>query len=279
MARDAEAASRTLNLWQKLVSWAYIAGGSKSSILISWSLELARFLICYLNSDLISASSFSTTDPTNPPSLSSRANALFQPLRILAVLETVLSPLSTLAFNIRIIQRETTYIKDILYFGLSAISTVVAAVVLVLQCLILKLPREDTWNILPLFAFILFLVPGGLQVVAVLARRLIVPKQFRPFVMEKYKRTSAIEEPEARALGIELVAGIDSGPLARLNHDYEKQGFVSRHIDLEVGQSNIATICGCLHGLHSLMIERTLLDLEQTKGGGKKKLEGVLSKK
>lgn len=57
--------------------------------------------------------------------------------------------------------------------------------------------------------------------------------------MEKYKRATRIGEPEASALEMHVVARVDTGPLARLFDDYEKQGLISTHIDLEVCQSNI----------------------------------------
>lgn len=53
------------------------------------------------------------------------------------------------------------------------------------------------------------------------AKRL--PKQFQPFVMETHKRTTVVGESETSTLGIEVVALKDSGPLARLFDDYEKQ--------------------------------------------------------
>lgn len=65
--------------------------------------------------------------------LSSPADALLQPLYILAIFEAVLAPVCTVAFAITIFRREITYTKDMLYLVLIAISTVVAAVVLALQ--------------------------------------------------------------------------------------------------------------------------------------------------
>ena len=173
-------------------------------------------------------------------------NSLLQVLYILAAFEAVLSPVSTVAFSIIIFRRETTCTHDILIFGLIAIGTVVAAVVLALQTLALNFSldvqailkaRPDlsigdvlgAWDRfiggkLPLVAFILFLAAGGFQIVAVSVRQLIpsskrLPKQFQPFV-DKHKRISAVGEPEASTLGTELVAGVDSGPLARLFNDY-----------------------------------------------------------
>ena len=304
MASDAEAAPYTLKLWQNFLSWACIAGRPKYSVPFSLGLGGVGLLICSINAAKLSARS-SWLDWTNLPNLpsdcylSSHVYTLLQLLYILAALEAVLSPVCTVAFSISIFRRETTCTHDILVFGVIAISTVVAAVVLALQTLALNSSvdvqailriRPDlssgdvlgAWGSfiggkLPLVAFILFLVAGGFQIVAVSARHLIpsssrLPKQFQPFVMKKQKRTSAIGEPEASTGGTELVAGVDSGPLATLFDDYDKQGLISTHKDLEVCQLNIAIIGRCLHGLHSLSLERTLPDLDHREW---KKAKGV----
>ena len=285
MARNAEAAPYIFNLWQKLVSSAYNASDPAASISLSFVLEVGRLVICSLNAARFSAQSswlYPTSLPNECYSIS-RMNTLLQLLYILAILEAILSPVTTVAFSITIF-RETTCTHDISVFGLIATSTVVAAVVLALQNLALKSSldvqailkiRPDllsgdvlgAWSRfiggkLPLVAFILFLVAGGFQIVAVLARHIIpspkrLPKQFQPFVIEKNKRISAVGEPEASALGTELVAGVHSGPLARLFDDHEKRGLISAHIDLEVCQSNIAINSKRLHALHSLSTEKT----------------------
>ena len=265
MARNAEAARYLFDLWQELVLWVYKASNPRISITLSFFLEVGRLIVCSVNAGRFSAQSswlYSTNLP-NDCYLTSRMNTLLQLLYILATLEAVLSPVSTVAFSITILRRETTCTHDILVFGVIAISTVVAAVVLALQTLalhssldvqaILRI-RPDlssghvlgAWGSfiggkLALVAFILFLVVGGFQIVAISARFIIpsskrIPKQFQPFVMEKQKKTSAIGEPGTTTGGTELVAGVDSGPLARLFDDYEKQGLISTHIDLEVCQ-------------------------------------------
>ena len=151
----------------------------------------------------------------------------------------------------------------ILAIAVITISIAVAAIVLALQTLIqpsldiqtiLKIRPDlssedvlsnweyfmDPW--VTLAVFIISLVAGGFQIVVVSVRHLIpspnrLPKQFQPFVLEKHKRKPVIGEPEASALGIELVAGVEPGPLARLFDDYEKRALISTHVDLEVCQS------------------------------------------
>ena len=265
MARDAEEAPYAPSFRQKLVSWAYIASRPGISITFSCCLELARVIVCSCMVGNFS-DGFLWLHQTHPPNssyLSSHLFALLQPLYTLAVLEAVLSIVSTVAFGIVIFRRETTFAQDILFFGLIAISTMVAAVVLALQTLVLNssldvqtiskispdLSSEDAlaaWDSivggkLPLVAFILFVVADGYQIVAVSARHLVpsskrLPKQFQPFVIEKHGRTAIFREAEASTRGIEIVDGVDFGPLARLFDDYEKQGLISTHIDLEVRQ-------------------------------------------
>ena len=214
MARNAEAAPYIFNLWQKLVSSAYNASDPAASISLSFVLEVGRLVICSLNAARFSAQSswlYPTSLPNECYSIS-RMNTLLQLLYILAALEAVLSPVTTVAFSITVFRRETTCTHDILVFSLITISTVVAAVVLALQALalnssldvqaVLKI-RPDllsgdvlgAWSPfiggkLPLVAFILFLVAGGFQIVAVSARHITpspkrLPKQFQPFVIEK----------------------------------------------------------------------------------------------
>ena len=258
MARDAEEAPYAPSLRQKLVSWAYIASRPGISITFSCCLEVARVVICSCMAGNISAWSL-WLHPT------SHLIALLRPLYILAVLEAILSPVSTVAFGIVIFRRETTVAQDILFFGLIAISTMVAAVVLALQTLVLSSSLDvqairrvrpyissgdalAAWDSfvggkLPLVAFILFAVADGYQIVAVSARHLVpsskrLPKQIPPFVIEKQGRTAIVREAEANTQGIQIVAGVDFGPLARLFDDYEKQGLISTHIDLEVRRSS-----------------------------------------
>lgn len=245
-------------------------------------LDLLRLAFCGVNARTFSARS-TWLNPTPLPDdcyLLPRVNSLLQPLYVLAVLVAVLSPLCTVCFLTMVSQREAKYTGAVLFIAMITISIVVAAVVLALQTLIqpsldmqtiLKirpdLSSEDVlfyWETfmradITLAVFILFLVSGGIQIMAVSARHLIpspkrLPKQIQPFVMEKHKRKSAIGEPEASTLGTELVTGVEPGPLARLFDDYEKLGLISTHIDLEVRQSNIASLRGCLHGLYSLLI-------------------------
>ena len=291
MARNAEAAPYIFNLWQKLVSSAYNASDPAASISLSFVLEVGRLVICSLNAARFSAQSswlYPTSLPNECYSIS-RMNTLLQLLYILAILEAILSPVTTVAFVITIFRRETTCTHDISVFGLIAISIMVAAVVLALHALALNSSldvqailktRPDllsgdflvAWSRfiggkLPLVVFILFLVAGGFQIVTVSARHLIpspkrLPKQFQPFVMKKHKGMSAVGEPEASTLGTELGAGVHSGPLARLFDDHKKRGLISAHIDLEVCQSNIAITCKRLHALHSLLTEKTYPELE-----------------
>ena len=267
MARDAEEAPYAPSLRQKLVSWAYIASRPGISITFSCFLEVARVTVCSCMAGNLSAWSlwFHPTHLPNNHYLSSYLIALLQPLYILAVLEAVLSPVSTVAFGIVIFRRETTFAQDILFFGLLAISTMVAAVVLALQTLVLNSSLDvqailrvrpdlssgdavSAWDSFvggkfPLVAFILFVIADGYQIVAVSARHLVpsskrLPKQFQPFVIEKHGRTAIVREAEASTQGIELEAGVDFGPLARLFDDYEKQGLISTRVALEVGQSS-----------------------------------------
>lgn len=259
MATDATAAPRTFALWQKLVLSAYFVSRPGISITVSFFLEVARVIICS-----VMAENFSTLSSwlhavhlPNDPYLPSRAIALSQPLYILAVLEAALSPVSTVAFAITIFRRGTTYVEDILCFGLIGISTVVAAVVLALYILVINSslnvqalvgirPDRSSDNVspaldakLPLAAFILFLVANGFQIVAITARHLILsskrlPKQFRPFVMEKHGRTAVVGDPEAIDISMDVVPRTDLGPLERLYDDLEKQGLISHGVDLEV---------------------------------------------
>lgn len=291
MARNAEAESYTLNLWQRLVLWAYIVSLSSRCIICSIILDLARLCLCSRNAVALSARSAwldSTTIPDNCY-LPSHVNTLFQPLYILATTEAIWCPVCTVAFSIAIFRRDTTHNEGILVLGLIAISTVVAAVVLALQIVvqessldmqaILRIRPDlssgevlSSWNSfvcgsLSKIAFILFLLRSGFQIVAVSGRHSKssskrLPKQFRPFIMEKQKRTSAIGELEASTMETELVIRVDSGSLARLYDDYEKQGLISTHIDLEVCHSNIAIVCRYLHALHSLLTQKTLRTLK-----------------
>ena len=282
MASITEAAPNTFALWKKLLSWVYRASDPIASFLASLALDLARLIVCGMNAIYFSARSswLNATPLPDDCYLLPRVNSLLQLLHILEVLMTVLSPLCTVAFASAIFRRENTYTMGILAIAVIAISIAVAAIALALQILIQ--PSLDMQTILKIrpdlssedvlsewenfmnpgpipIAFTLFLVTGGFQIMAVSVRHLIpspqrLPKQILPFVMEKHKRKSAIGEPEASTLGTELVTGVEPGPLARLFDDYEKRGLISTHIDLEVRQSNIASVRGCLHGLYSLLI-------------------------
>ena len=140
MARNTGAAPYIFEVWQKLVSLAYSASTSFASIGLSFYLEVARLVICSLNAARFSVQSFwlyPTSLPNECYSIS-RMNTLLQLLYILAILEAILSPVTTVAFSITIFRRETTCTHDLSVFGLIATSTVVAAVVLALQNLALK---------------------------------------------------------------------------------------------------------------------------------------------
>ena len=281
MARITEAAPNTFALWKKLLSWVYRASDPRAFFRLAFTVDPARLIVCGINASYSSARS-SWLKATRLPDdcyLLPRVNSLLQLLYILEVLMAVLSPLCTVAFACAIFRRENTYTMGVVAIAVIAISIAVAAIVLALRTLIRPsldmqtiikirpdLSSEDVlsdWENfmnpgLIVFVFILFLVTGGFQIMAVSVRHLIpspqrLPKQIQPFVMEKHKRKSAIGEPEASTLGTELVTGVEPGPLARLFDDYEKRGLISTHIDLEVRQSNIASVRGCLHGLYSLV--------------------------
>ena len=171
-------------------------------------------------------------------------------------------PVSTIVFAITINRREITYARDIFSLGLITISIVVTVVIrlniLVLSTLlgvntppdVQAILRNTTGDVLTpreysfamdnsLIVLIFALVITGFQTMAISARHLIpaskkLPKQFQPFVLKKQKIATVIEEPEASTQEMEVVGGVDSGPLARLFDDYEKQGLISTHIDLEV---------------------------------------------
>ena len=290
MARNTEAAPNTFAVWKKLLSWVYRASDPHTSFLLSFFLDLARLIPCIIIAIGYEERS-SWLNPTPLPNdcyLSPRVNSLFQPLYVLAVLMVILYLLCTIAFSIMMFRRETTYTEAIWLIAVIMISIMVAAITLALQTLIQ--PSLDMQTILTvrpdlsskdvlsawddfmcgrllLGIFILSLVTGGFQIMAVSARHLIpspnrLPKQFQPFVMEKHKRKSSIEEPEASTLGTELVAGVEPGPLARLFDDYEKRALISTHVDLEVCQSNKAITFRFLHGFYRLS---TLPDLEWPK--------------
>ncbi|KAK0512761.1 hypothetical protein JMJ35_004778 [Cladonia borealis] len=286
MARNAETVPYRLNLWQKLVLLPYIANIPQ---IFAIMLEYVG-LVCWSCAATLSTRSswLSSTPLPNYCYLISHMNTLLQLQYILAAFRTVLVPVNSVAFAITILRRETTCTDAFLYFGLIAVSTVVAAVVLALQIVVQNssldmqailrirpdLSSEEVLNswefftdiTMPLTGFILFLLASGLEIVAVSARHLIpyparLPRQFRPFVAEEHKRARAFKGPEASTLGTELVARLDPGPLARLFDDYEKRALISTHTDLEVCQSNIAIVCRYLHDLHSLSTEKTLRKL------------------
>ena len=266
MARNTEAAPNTFALWKKLLSWVYRASGPPASV-VSWSclLDVVKLMLCIMNAVGFKArSSWLTSTPLpNDCYVSPFVNRLFQPLYVLAVLMATLSPMCSVAFMGTLLRRESTYTMAILVIAMNTIITVAAAVVLALQTLSLKssldmqviltirpdLSSQDVlsaWDDVmvggyPLGIFIISLVTGGFQIVAVSVRHLIpspkrLPKQLQPFVMKKHKRKSAIGEPEVSTLGTELVAGVDSGPLAKLFDDYERRGLIPTHTDLEVCQ-------------------------------------------
>ena len=288
MARNTEAVPNTFAFRKKLLSWVDEAYNRDAIIFLLPFPEILRLVLCVLNADGVSARSswLNSTPLPNDSYLSPRINSLCQPLYVLAVLMAILSPVCSIAFFTLIFRREATYTGTILVIAVTTISIVVAAIVLALQILIqpsldmqtiLKirpdLTSEDVltaWRnsttrlAYTLFAFILFLVTGGFQIMAVSARHLIssrtrLPKQFQPFVIEKHKRKSAIGEPEASTLGTELVASVEPGPLARMFDGYKERGLISTHIDLEVCRSNKAITSRSLHSLYRLL---TLPDLE-----------------
>lgn len=303
MTRDAESTSYTLNLWHELVSWVcFVSSIPWISITFSCILAAVTLGVCSANASYLSTYSSWLDDSTILPNdcyLISHMNTLLRLLYTFAVLETILCPVCLVAFILAFIRRETTCTHAIWCFTVMAISTVVAAVVLVLKTVVLNSSlnmqailsiRPDlssgdvlaSWDSfrggsLSLVAFIFFLVTSGLHIVAVSARHLIpspirLPKQFRPFVMEKHKRTAASGDPEATTLMIEMVEDVD-GPLARFYDHHDKQGLISTHIDLEVCQSSIAIICRCLHSLHRLLINWAILSSlvldGRTEGGGR----------
>ena len=267
MASSAEAAPYIFSVWQKLVSWPYIADLRSAGIPFSVGFNLAITIISGFGAKNLSVRS-SWLDSTPLPNdcyRSPHVNTLLQLPYILMILEAVLSPVCAVTSSIMMSRRETTYTKTILVIGVITISTVVAGAIPVLQSLTRKsaldmqailsirpdLSSADVltaWDdfigrtFMPRLTFILYLLAGGYQIVALSARHLItsperLPKQFRPFVMEKHKRKSAIGEPEASTLGTKLLNPVDSGPLAKLFDDYEKRGLISTHTDLEVCQA------------------------------------------
>ena len=191
-----------------------------------------------------------STELPNDCYLSSRVNTLLQPLYILATLEAIVVPISTFTFSIAISRRETKHNEEILVFSLIAINIAVAAAVLALKTLVQN-PSLDMQAILrirpdlsngdvlaawgnfigrgmSLAVFIFSVIIGGFQIAVISAQHLIpspkrLPKQFQPFIMEKHRETTAIGELEATTPVTEVVAGVNSGPLARLYDEYEKQ--------------------------------------------------------
>ena len=292
MAKNAKVVLYTFDLWQKLVSWAYNVSHPDISFLFSFLLDALSLLFCSFNVSTLSARS-SWLHATPLPSdcyLSPRIPTLFQQTYILAILEAVLCSVSIAAFTFTMFRRETTYTENILVIGVIAISIALAAVGLALQTLVSKslldveailrirpdLSSEDVLNAwakftdgkLPLVVFIFLLFAGVLQIWAVSARHLIpssrrLPKQHRPFIVEKTKRMPAIRESEASTLGTEMLPRVEPGPLARLFDDYERRGLISTQVDLEVCQSNKAITSSFLHGLYRLS---SLPDLKCSKG-------------
>ena len=236
-----------------------------SSLILSSSPDVIKLTLCILTAIQFKARSswLESTPLPNDCYLSPFVNRLFQPLYVLVVLIATLSPICSIAFTGTLLRRESTYTMAILVIAMNTIIIVAAAVVLALQTLSLNssldmqailtirpyLSSEDVlsaWNDFMgggtlLAIFIISLVEGGIQVIAISIRHLIpspnrLPKQLHPFVMKKHKRKSAIGEPEASTLGTELVASVESGPLAKLFDDYERRGLIPTHTDLEVCQ-------------------------------------------
>lgn len=255
--------TEVFNLWEKLASWANIAR-SKFCLVPWFLLDFGRLAICSFQAISFSAgySWLHASHLPNDHGQSSRAITLLQLLYVLTILEALLSPVCTITFCIMLRRREQRYTEIISFFSLIAISTVLAAVVLALQNLVLSsldiqailainppdLSNGDGfyWSDdfvtghIPLAALILFLVADGFQIVILSAQHLIpsskrLPKQFQPFLIVKNRGKTIIEELETSPQMIELV---DSGPLARLYNDYERHGLISTHMDIQVCQSN-----------------------------------------
>ena len=292
MAKNSKVVPNIFDLWQKLVSRTYIVSRPLTSISFAILFNTASLIPYSFNVMTLSARSswLLGTPLPNDCYLSPRMTTLFQQTFILAILETVLCPVSVAAFAFTMSRRETTYTENILVIGVIIISIAVTAGGLALQTLVSKslldveailgirpdLSSEDvlipwaefTDRILPLVVFICSLFSGGFQIWAVSARHLIpssrrLPKQHRPLIVEKDKRTPAIGESEASTLGTEMLPRVEPGPLARLFDDYERRGLISTQVDLEVCQSNKAVTSSFLHGLYRLSSQP---DLKYSKG-------------
>ena len=261
MARNTEAAPNIHTLWKKRLLSVYMAFLS----FLSLGPETVKLVTCIINANGFKARSswLESTFLPNDCYLSPLVNRLFQPLFVLAVLMATLSPMCTVAFMYMVLRRARAYTMAILIIAMNTIIIVAAAVELALQTLALKssldmqviltirpdLSSEDilrAWNGFmgrrdPRVIFATALVAGGFQIVVVSFRHVIpspwrLPKQLHLFVMKKHKSKSAIGEPKASTLGTELVAGVDSGPLAKLFDDYERRGLIPTHTDFEVCQ-------------------------------------------
>ncbi|KAI4159304.1 MAG: hypothetical protein L6R39_000394 [Caloplaca ligustica] len=174
-----------------------------------------------------------TSLPSN--ALSPLAVVLLRPLYVLAFLEAFISQASTITAIAAISKKEMTRTRAIVFFSLTTIGIVVAAVVLALQI-------QDAWDIIverkaTITGFVLFLFAGGVQVFAVSARHLVpspwkLPEDIQPF-NTKHGQANVSPASYASILETEFEYSRNSGPLAELFKSDEKQWLLAPDVDYQ----------------------------------------------